>query len=253
MDGGEGSESLTHCMERVKNVENEGEGAERESLSESLGEFRRNGAGRMEVPIRPEITIIRQKKERKEAKEEDKKGTEEMEKLKKSWEKEESQQREKEGREKGREGEEEEEERKRRLGREKKNTMSEQGRQTTKGSRRMNTPEEEEEEEQRMTTMAPLEGSSSVRERENISQVRGGGRECQAESAENEFSQMAERKMPTREGTLFSTGQQTVGSHLSTSTRIRTRRKSFEKPPPVGPLDNVSVISLDEFWQKDEA
>ncbi|KAL3119169.1 hypothetical protein niasHT_003952 [Heterodera trifolii] len=209
-----------------QNVENENEGAERESLSESLGEFRRNGAGRMEVPIRPEITIIRQKKERKEAKEEDKKVAEEMEREKKSWEKEESQQREEEGREKVGEGEEEEEERKRRIGSERMNTMREQRRQTTKRSRRMNTPEEEEgEQEQRMTTMAPPKGSSS----------------------------MAERKMQTREGTLFSTDQQTVGSHLSTSTRIRTRRKSFEKPPPVGPLDNVSAISLDEFWQKNEA
>lgn len=53
-----------------------------------------------------------------------------------------------------------------------------------------------------------------------------------------------------REDTMFSAGQQTLGS-AGTSTRLHARRKSFDKPPPVGPLDNVSAISLDEFWQKD--
>jgi len=33
-------------------------------------------------------------------------------------------------------------------------------------------------------------------------------------------------------------------------TRIRIKRKTFDRPPPVGPLDNVSAISLDEFWQQ---
>uniref|UniRef100_A0A914MAN4 CUB domain-containing protein n=1 Tax=Meloidogyne incognita TaxID=6306 RepID=A0A914MAN4_MELIC len=35
-----------------------------------------------------------------------------------------------------------------------------------------------------------------------------------------------------------------------TGTRIRIKRKTFDRPPPVGPLDNVSAISLDEFWQQ---
>lgn len=66
-----------------------------------------------------------------------------------------------------------------------------------------------------------------------------------------------------REGTLqqfsVSSAQQTTLSGVSggegtSATRLRSRhrsrRKSFEKPTPVvGPLDSVSAISLDEFWQ----
>lgn len=47
-----------------------------------------------------------------------------------------------------------------------------------------------------------------------------------------------------RESTML-----TTPSHMDTATRARMRAKSFERPH-VGVLDNVSAISLDEFWQK---
>jgi hypothetical protein len=56
---------------------------------------------------------------------------------------------------------------------------------------------------------------------------------------------------PQREETMFS-GTGTLGTGTAGGTRIRSRRKSFDRPPPVGPLDSVSAISLDEFWQQNQ-
>ncbi|KAI3418822.1 hypothetical protein GPALN_007922 [Globodera pallida] len=166
--------------EELNNRQGENEGGERASLAESLGEFRRNGAVRMEVPIRPEITIIREKGTKRRKEEEDEEDKKEA----------------KEGKEKEPNGK--------------------GGEETPEGTK---VPEEQKQHEE----MTPTRKASTP-----------------------------EGILPTREGTLFSTGQQTTGSHLSTSIRLKARRKSFEKPPSVGPLDNVSAISLDEFWQKDE-
>uniref|UniRef100_A0A1I8BYP3 CUB domain-containing protein n=1 Tax=Meloidogyne hapla TaxID=6305 RepID=A0A1I8BYP3_MELHA len=48
--------------------------------------------------------------------------------------------------------------------------------------------------------------------------------------------------------TIASTSVKTEGE--GTGARIRIKRKTFDRPPPVGPLDNVSAISMDEFWQQ---
>uniref|UniRef100_A0A914GSJ7 CUB domain-containing protein n=1 Tax=Globodera rostochiensis TaxID=31243 RepID=A0A914GSJ7_GLORO len=194
----------------LNNRRGENEGGERASLAESLGEFRRNGAVRMEVPIRPEITIIREKgvKGRKEE-EEDTKETEEG---KESWDKEEEEEKERESRKREKEG------------------------------RKNNIPWREDEEEPNGKGGDETPEGTKVPEEQDQHE----------ETTATQKASTPEGMLATREGTLFSTGQQSTGSHLSTSIRLKARRKSFEKPPPVGPLDNVSAISLDEFWQKDE-
>lgn len=57
-----------------------------------------------------------------------------------------------------------------------------------------------------------------------------------------------------REGTLHTT-QTTLNTHQirsggTTTSRAKSHKKHFERPPSVAVLDNISAISLDEFWQK---
>lgn len=87
----------------------------------------------------------------------------------------------------------------------------------------------------------------------------GGTLNISADGNDVEFEQFKaahQKKMDAtmirREGTMLTTtttNASTSGGRQSTGIRSRIRRKSFDRPH-ISTLDNVSAISLDEFWRK---
>jgi hypothetical protein len=63
--------------------------------------------------------------------------------------------------------------------------------------------------------------------------------------AKTKFMQQFTTFSVQREGT-----QTTMNSGGTSGSRIKAKRRSFERPPNVTTLDSVSAISLDDFWQK---
>jgi len=92
-----------------------------------------------------------------------------------------------------------------------------------------------------------------AKEREKIGESGKSSREATREGKEEtrEEKETFPEKVSGKVNISSSTATNIVKTEgEGTGTRIRIKRKTFDRPPPVGPLDNVSAISLDEFWQQ---